>query len=667
MQILNRLELGLSVSRQLGFRPTVYYALYQLGLKSGYWRMKTPAPKETGQPLIIQPQSKPHRGPLTMPTQQQLADLLVDNGASLLVEANEIESGKYRPFGGELKTLELCPASPLEHWTYYESHGYGENDIKDIWDPARFAWVYPLGRAYLFTGDERYPQVFWAHLKAFLAGNPLNMGPNWISGQEVALRIMAFSFARQVFAASPSSTPENIHLLDTAIAMHARRIPPTMIYARAQNNNHLIIESVGLYTAGIALPDYPLSADWRRLGWSCLNEALQTQISPDGTYIQHSANYHRLMLHAALWARMLAAQHGDAFTNQSRQRLVMASRWLLAQLDPTSGLLPNLGHNDGSNILPLASGGISDYRPVAQAAGLAFLEEPYLPAGPWDELSLWLGLPVTNNPPSHPTRPNSPAVLRLDRYQTWGTLRAVEFNSRPAHADQLHVELWWKGVNIAMDPGTYRYTAPQPWDNALVHTAVHNTIMVDDSDQMRRAGRFLWLDWAQAIQIVTGDEATTLTAEHYGYKKLGMIHRRALCGIDDLHWQVQDYLFTNRIQNSRHTCSLHWLLPDWPWQWDGPSLLIDSPKGTVSLTVNLDIETCNRQIKVSNTCLVRAGVTVEGKCTNYSNHGWFSPTYGVKIPALSYIIEFEGPLPLSVISDWQFIESLARDVLPIQN
>jgi hypothetical protein len=50
-------------------------------------------------------------------------------------------------------------------------------------------------------------------------------------------------------------------------------------------------------------------------------------------------------------------------------------------------------------------------------------------------------------------------------------------------------------------PGTFRYTAPAPWDNSLARTLVHNTIELNHQDQMKRAGRFLWLDWAQAEDV----------------------------------------------------------------------------------------------------------------------------------------------------------------------
>ena len=81
---------------------------------------------------------------------------------------------------------------------------------------------------------------------------------------------------------------------------------------------------------------------------------------------------------------------------------------------------------------------------------------------------------------------------------SWALIRAGRYTRRPFQADQLHVDLWWQGINLARDAGTYLYNGPPPWNNGLAGTAVHNTVTVDHHDQMRRAGRFLWVDWAQA-------------------------------------------------------------------------------------------------------------------------------------------------------------------------
>ena len=119
-----------------------------------------------------------------------------------------------------------------------------------------------------------------------------------------------------------------------AVADHAARIPPTLVYARAQNNNHLLSEAAGLYTAGLALPDHPQAAHWRELGWKWLNHAFQRQIAADGTYTQHSTNYHRLMLQAALWVHALPAPGPSLAQRTLQASWLPRPRWLHALLDP---------------------------------------------------------------------------------------------------------------------------------------------------------------------------------------------------------------------------------------------------------------------------------------------------------------------------------------------
>ena len=72
--------------------------------------------------------------------------------------------------------------------------------------------------------------------------------------------------------------------------MHAKRIPPTLVYARAQNNNHLISEAVGLYYAGSLFKTLPLARQWKTLGWKWFNRAIQEQVTENGEYVQHSLN-----------------------------------------------------------------------------------------------------------------------------------------------------------------------------------------------------------------------------------------------------------------------------------------------------------------------------------------------------------------------------------------
>lgn len=654
-KVTTRILTAIGAVRELGPRQTFWYAVYQAGLRSGFYQRVTPA-------ASYPDGAEKLRSPFYLPAREELRTVLGAGMKDLILEADEIVSGRVRLFGGPPVRLNLAPPDTSKHWTYYESRPatWGVEDIKFLWEPARFGWAYPLGRAYIVTGDEAYPAAFWQNFEWFLSANPPNQGPNWASAQEAALRLLAFLFAARAFESSIHTTPERLLHMAGAVDAHATRIPPTLSYARAQENNHRISEALGLAAAGWALPHHPEAPKWKKAGWSELNSALLNQISPDGTYAQHSMNYHRLMLHAALQATLF--EH--AFSGTVLRRLAAATKWLLAQIDPVSGRAPNLGSNDGANILPLAAADFGDFRPTGQAAARAFLGQAAFPPGPWDELGLWLGQAaagsaVTAGRPAWPPAAESQAVHRMGSPQTWAALRAVQFHSRPAHADQLHVELWWQGENIACDAGTYRYTAAAPWENALAQTCVHNTVEVDGQNQMRRAGKFLWLDWAQATLLPTADQdPRSITAQHNGYRRLGILHRRTLTWDGALHWQVIDSFESANARRPgaalapSHSYRLHWLLPDWPWQLEGTRLKLARPGGgSLRLAITHDLPGADKPA-VETISLVCAGKALAGAAAPAPILGWYAPTYNQKVPALSFSITCRAALPFHMVSDW---------------
>lgn len=674
MQVqVSRLSMLFKALRELGPRHMGFFAWYQINLRSGYlfWQTRTSGKAPPADHLNLQIRS------LVLPSPRDLKKTLdAESLDNLIQEADEVMSGQVRLFGGPPVTLQLSIPGPLAHWTAYEKGLQipGVEDIKWVWEPGRFGWAYVLARAYLLTGDERYPRTFWQNTETFLEANPPNLGPHWASAQEVALRLIAWVFTARVFQDSDSSTPERINRLAASIAAHAERIPVSLAYARAQNNNHLLTEAAGLYTAGLVLPDHPQSPKWRTLGWRWFNHAIQTQIAKDGTYIQQSTNYHRLMLQIALWVSKLtreftpqidqAHNKHNSLPQKSLYRLAQATTWLLALLDPPSGQVPNLGPNDGAYIFPLSSCRYSDFRPALQAACQAFLASKNLEPGPWDEMALWFGYQPAEVPSVRRSQSNAHEIpmLRISEGESWAYLRAAHFESRPGHADQLHLDIWWRGINIAQDAGTYLYNAPAPWNNSLSGSDVHNTLTLNGHDQMTLAGRFLFLDWAQAritARHQSEDGSTVrLAAAHDGYRKFGVDHwrivERAPSG-----WQIVDSLLSANSSSQRifQPCEvrLHWLLPDWPWEIEGDTLRIQSPHGWIKLQETVEqIRKDSEQDDDLAFQLVRAGELLYGQGPVLPHWGWVSPIYGYKQPALSFSLIFRSRPPLSITSRWEF-------------
>ncbi len=634
-----KILIGLKFLFQFGLRPLILYALYKFGLLTGHYKRVTPVSS-----LNIPP---PRSTTLfSLPSREQLLKTLGEDGKVLLLKgADEIVNGKFEMFGAPLVEIKLTGDWQSAHWTDFETGKIDlkplNSDIKYIWEPARFGWAFALGRAYHLTQDERYADAFWKNFSLFTQNNPANLGPHWMNGQEVAIRLMSLVWCAHVFS-STQSAARNSQLL-ASISQHAARIPPTLVYARSQNNNHLITEAAALYTAGLLFDN----SNWRKLGWKWLNWSFQNQISSYGEYIQHSTNYHRVMLQTALWINLIKQ---DAFPVKTSQALGRSAHWLFSLLDNSSGLTPNLGANDGALVFPLSCSAFEDYRPTVQAAARAFLRTG-LPAGIWDEMSLWLGLK------SAARVADSSAYLteNLRGQNSWAYLRASHFKSRLSHMDQLSLDLWWRGLNITQDVGTFLYNAAPPWDNSMVTTRVHNTITVDGHDQMTRAGRFLVLDWANAHSnnLIEIDETILgrVRAHHHGYGRVK--HERTVTVYQDEHWVIEDKLTSPR--HALHTYRLHWLLPDLEWELkeneSTVSVTLKSPHGSLGATFS--VHSASR-LPHSKFSIVRAGELLYGQREALSYEGWVSRNYGQKLPALSFAFEITSEFTTTFTTEFSF-------------
>lgn len=668
------------------------YAIYQAALRSGWLRRRSPIRSWEQQSLrdVLLPevpsdaQGYLHfRGTRVrpprffhasdeggrLPTKVELAA----GAADLLEEADGILHGEFRLFGGPARSLGFPPrwdaflanedqeAPPLDlkqHWSAYDTERVG-GDIKLLWEASRFGWVFPLVRAYRLTENPRYAQGLWALVESWCQANRPNAGPHWLSAQEPAFRLIALVFALHGLEPWILSEAERVATLTRMIAVHASRIPLTLNYSRSLANNHLVVETVALYTAGVLFPELRGAKRWRALGRRWICASLEAQFLPDGAHIQHSTNYQRLVLEAGLWAARLGEANDEAFPPSTMAALRRGAELLRTVCDEASGRVPNFGPNDGAQLLPLTSCGFGDYRPVLQLSAAECDMEPMRP-GPWDELCQWLGLqPRQGEVPRPPGQmqvdfPNGGLHL-LNGSTGRGILRCARFTTRPGHSDQLHLDLHWRGNYVGRDPGSYLYTGAAPWDNALARAEVHNTVVVDRQEPMRRAGRFLWLDWAQGTFLgrwsSPHNALEVIAAQHDGYRRMGVTHRRTVVRAGDDLWVVADDL----LGEGEHSARVVWQLPDWSApQLRGESVNIGVPGGYLVLQMEVPGDLfVGPSLRLG---LFRAGELVAGEWTESAcpAWGWYSPTYAAREPSLTLVAETSSGLPLRLLSWWSF-------------
>lgn len=674
---MNRLRTWLQIGRMFGLRDGALRLGYELQRSSGlmkrrmrgaggweHWNLGRIAPKATAQDLL-QARREGVRAFFFADARTLTSRLRQSVGGQgenrILREAENILRGDL-PFFGHLSFACGFPphwfensatgqhVSPDRPWTNMRFAGPDYGDLKFILEPSRFLFSYSLVRAYVLSGDDRFPRAFWIAIEDWARKNPPMLGPMWICGQEASLRILAWSFALQAFIHSPTTTAERVALLTSMIAAHAWRAEQTIGYARSQRSNHLISEAVGLWTVGTIFPELEYAKSWQALGVELLREAVPDQITPEGVHLQHSFTYQRMVLHLLLWTLRLAALYHIRLPAEIVTRTAAAFDFLRAFVDPISGHAPNYGANDGSLILPLSVCDTGDFRPLIQL-GASVLGRPALQPGPWDEARIWLcGESVATAETdewlsSQPTA-NS-GYHRLGTRDSWALIRAGRYIRRPFQADQLHCDVWHHGVNLLRDAGTYLYNGEPPWDNGLARTVVHNTVMIDGQDQMRRVGRFLWIDWAQAkgrsFSSNNGSPPDTFEGEHDGYKRLGVTHRRMVRYLTDVCWIVEDDI----LGTGEHDVRLQWLVPDLSIE-----KVIHNPRH-VLLSAKLpglcwDILSS----APGEVALVRAGKSSNPEVVGDDGEilGWDSPTYGELRASVSVICRTKAPLPVRLVT-----------------
>ena len=197
------------------------------------------------------------------------------------------------------------------------------------------------------------------------------------------------------------------------------------------------------------------------------------------------------------------------------------------------------------------------------------------------------------------------------------------------------MDLWIHGQDIAIDAGTYLYSGQGIWRNGLAHTNVHNTVTVDNKDQMQMVSRFTWTNWSKG-KVLKHDKHIW-QGEHDGYKPV--THKRTVMMLEDDRWLVIDQLHASKS----HHYALHWLLANFGVQELAPAhgLLLqtktDGKPSDSRILIRIGVLDDN-----GNFSIIRADPN--------STRGWRSRYYGHKEPAISVMLEATQPQ----VTFWSF-------------
>ena len=562
--------------RAYGVWGSVHRILHELRKKFSFYR---PAPGPVGERVATSP--IPKDWPFVPDAARVRA---ATDTTEALARAQRVLNGEHHAYRWTWSPLPRTPEEWRTHpvsgfhypitqpWFHAPHYDHDAGDVKDMWEPARFLWSYDLMRGYMITGDDAYAEAFWKAFEAFMEGNPPYRGVQWSCGQETTIRAVAWLWAEGTFIDAPSSTPERLAHLRRALVWSAERVEDAIAYAVWQRNNHGISETGGMAILGARfVGDEPRAASWLRRGHDLIEDQVLDQFREDGWYLQHSFNYARLALDQMVVSQRALRARGLSISATARARIAECVRFLDDVMDRDTGFVPNHGNNDGAYVLPLSTSVFRDYRPSLTAAAVTFGAPMPHGVEPSAEVLAWLG---EQPPQSDQPRPlpyarqgeSGWAIGRTERVMLFA--RAGRYESRPAHMDPLHVDLWIDGQPVAVDPGTYRYWAAPPWANGLVEPESHNTVTIEGFPIAERGPRFLWIRWpaarvASAAVNRAGEVVIELVNESWGEHAIE--HRRS-CTISGDTVRIVDELRAPGTVAARAT--VHWLI-------DGDPSLLD--------------------------------------------------------------------------------------------
>jgi uncharacterized heparinase superfamily protein len=297
--------------------------------------------------------------------------------------------------------------------------------------------------------------------------------------------------------------------------------------------NHLLKNAKALIFAG-ALLDSPENEHWYRKGEIILRRQLREQILPDGGHFERSPMYHGQVLEDLLDLRALSA---------ATSRLLACDLELEEAIGGMGTFLRDVLHPDGE--IPLFGDSALSAQPAASEilGRVPVMKDTLPPCRREVAIFKFSGYAIMRDP--------SGGYLVFD-------CGPIGPGCQPGHGhcDLLSYELSLNHRRIVVDTGasTYERGEDRHYERS---TCAHNTLRIDGEEQAEiwasfRVGR---RPKPGAIEAGVSGGCRFVRGHHFGYRHLGVVHRRTIFHVPESSWVVVDKVLgtgQHRIESFIH-------------------------------------------------------------------------------------------------------------------
>jgi len=450
---------------------------------------------------------------------------------SLKVKAEKIVSGEICFFSYDWKKLGLSydwitnPVSGFKydiskHWSEINDFRIENGDIKYVWEKSRFSYLLTIMRNDYHFNEDHAAFVF-SEIENWIDSNPINQGPNWKCSQEIALRLFNWMYLLTFYKNSNSLTEDLWDKIQNVIYWSLHHIYQHINFSRiAVRNNHAITETLALTLSEFLFPYIPESKKWANAGRNWFEEEINYQIYDDGTFLQFSMNYNRVLVQLLSFGISITEKNNKPFSEITYIKAYKTLNFLYQCLQNENGFLPNYGNNDGALFFPLSEKDYRDFRPQLNTLHHILTGNSLYSDSLISEDINWVQNTPISNYKFEPLKQQI-GVLSFEnggyyicrKESSFSFIRCGNHKDRPAHADNLHLDIWVNGKNVLRDSGTYKYNTSKNISNYFTGSSSHNTVVVNEESQMLKGSNFIWYYWTQCNNAGWGE-----TVDYYIFK-----------------------------------------------------------------------------------------------------------------------------------------------------
>jgi len=542
------------------------------------------------------------------------------------------------------------PATFFSRINYRPGNPYG--DIRKNWELNRLQFL-PL----IASSDAELTKrilVDWIKRNRFLHG------PSYLSAMEVSLRwLSVYRAVCQIYDQADDDLLEGLSGLGVASGNYIENHLST--YSSA--GNHLIIEALGLFWLGKALPDYRKSTRWVNLARHILWHQALRQLNPDGTNREQTFWYLGYVMDAYLHYILLEDKDfvpGDVYAR------LKSAFCFINDMVLTNGLYPDYGDRDDGYVFRLYGDYSEPYfLQLLETASFFFQESKWKKNS--GKKSRRAAFYICEHELTEPSVGDDADKIKkkmekscyptIKTYHDGGitimnhgrgrlVFRHGELGLEPlyghGHADSLSVILFWDNTPVLIDPGSGQYNGSSIVRNYFRSTIAHNTLRIAGRNQAEELGPFLWKkSYRTQFKDCSYENHLICEASHFGYK------------------EQYDIIHSRRID----------------WYHEAWIDIYDKLEGTQAVKTEGALHLACRSVNINENCVeasfgtfcVKILFNTDMNIKVYHGSadpclGWKSPLYGKCVPTYSIVykpndcLQTEMKLRLSVEQDQQLCQ-----------